>query len=239
MPRNVFNVVIDKIISAARVKVRNDDDNKTWEIDASTGCGSVAVKSLKPDGANTMPAGDAAARSIFTRVTDGANSMPAGDAAARAIFAKITDGANNMPAADSAARAHFTRFVPNRPASDLGAPIITFDHGTVAADWSNDLATSKTQNANYDLWITEISLFPLTDPTAEVGIQEIPFEIIISDVTDGENRALLMGGIPGNTHFRFGAPLKIQKGHSWYSLVRLGGATNLNIYTVINGFEEA
>ena len=218
MPRDVLNVVIDKIISAARFKVRNDDDTKTWDIDSSTGLGSVAVKSLKPDGANTTPAGDAAARSIFTRVTDGANAMPAGDAAARA---------------------HFTKFVPNRPVSDLGAQIIIFDHGTVAADWNTDSASAKNQSASYDLWITEVSLCLVADPTAEVAVQEIPFQLLVCDSTDNEYRALLTGGIPGNTHFSFGTPLKIPKGHSWYTVIKLGGATNLYIYTVINGFEEA
>ncbi len=72
MARSVFNVIIDRVISSVRVKVRDDSDSKTWEIDSSTGCGSVAVKSLKPDGAHSMPAGDDKSRPVFGKMVESA-----------------------------------------------------------------------------------------------------------------------------------------------------------------------
>ena len=218
MPRNIFTVVIDRMISAARVKVRNDDDTKTWEVDDTTGYGSVAVKDMKPDGTNSLPAMDAAARAGYQIITDGTNTMPAADAPARALHAK---------------------WVPERPASDLGASIIIFNHGTVSANWTNNQATAATQSADRDLWITDATLAPTSDPTTEIQSQHIPFQLIIEDTTDSQYRHLLSGGIPSLTHFSFNTPLKITRAHNWRTVVKLGGATNLNIYVTINGFEEA
>lgn len=218
MPRNIATVVIDRMISAARVRVRNDDDTATWFVDPATGCGRVAVMDLKPDAANRMPAMDCAARAGFQKITDGTYTLPTGDAPARAIHAK---------------------WVPARPASDLDAPIIVFTHGTVTANWSANSAAALTQSAARDLWITDISLVPTSNPTAEIQTQHIPFQLLIEDTTDAQYRALLLGGIPNAAHFSFNTPLKIARGHNWRSTVKLGGAANLNIYTVINGFEEA
>lgn len=265
MPRNIFTVVIDRMISAARVKVRDDTDAKTWDIDPATGLGGVAVKQLRPDGTNTMPAGDAAARAVYT--TEGNSAaiktaleiMDDWDDADRCKIqggntsdVKVTldgekvainefkpDGTNTLPAADAPARAHFTRFVPSRPASDLGAGIITFNHGTVAADWNIDSATTVTQSAGYDLWITDIDVAVLSDSTAEVAVQPIPFELYVYDNTDAQYRAILTGGIPDAPHFTFNTPLKIERNHGWYTGIKLGGATSLSIYVCINGYEEA
>jgi hypothetical protein len=218
MPRNIFTVVIDRMISAARVKVRNEDDSITWEVDASTGYGSVAVKDMKPDGTNRLPAMDAASRAGYQVITDGTNTMPAGDAPARALYAK---------------------WVPERPASDLDASIIIFNHGTVTANWSTNTAAAVAQSADRDLWITDVSLVPTSDPTSEIQTQHIPFQLFVEDTTDSQYRQILLGGIPGNTHFIFNTPLKISRSHNWRTGVKLGGAANLNIYAVINGFEEA
>ena len=288
MPRNVFNVIIDKIISVARVKVRDDADTVSWDIDTGTGYGSVAVRELKPDGANTMPAGDAPARAVFSKITDGAETASV-DASSRLETAEANsgdiktaveamqgtvdgwddsgrcgiqggntsdvkisldgekvgvndlkpDGSNAMPAGDDPARALHAKFVPERPASDLGSNIIIFNHGTVIANWSTDCATAVTQNADYDLWITEVDVVATTDPTAEIQTQEIPFELVVKDVTDNQYRNLLFGGIPGNTHFSFNTPLKIERNHQWRTDFKLGGATNICIYITVNGFEEA
>jgi hypothetical protein len=78
------------------------------------------------DGAShTLPAGDAAARSIFVRPTDGTNSMPAMDAAGRAGFVKVTDGTNTMPTGDAAARALFCTAIGDVAAgsADSGNPV--------------------------------------------------------------------------------------------------------------------
>jgi hypothetical protein len=56
MARNVFNVIVEKVISALRVKVRNDADDVSWQID-SNGRGVVSAEGVKPDGANLMPSG--------------------------------------------------------------------------------------------------------------------------------------------------------------------------------------
>lgn len=218
MPRNIFTVVIDRMITAARVKVRNEDDTKTWDVDSATGYGSVAVKDMKPDGTNSMPAMDAAPRAGYQIITDGMNIMPAGDTPARALHAK---------------------WIPARPASDLDASIIIFNHGTVTANWSTNTAAAMAQDADRDLWITDVSLVPTSDPTTEIQAQHIPFQLLIEDTTDSQYREILFGGIPGNTHFCFNTPLKISRSHSWRTGVKLGGAANLNIYAVINGFEEA
>ena len=218
MPGNIMTVVIDRIISAARVKVRNEDDTRTWNIDASTGFGSVAVKDLLPDGTHRMPAMDAAARAGYQIITDGANLMPMGDTPERALH---------------------TRRVPLRPASDLGAPVIIFSHGTVTANWSTNSASAVTQNSGYHLWITDVDLVFSSNPTTEIQSQHIPFQLMIEDTTDSQYRELLAGGIPNHTHFSFSTPLKIEKSHAWRTSVKLGGATNLNIYVAVNGFEEA
>lgn len=53
---------------------------------------AVDVTRMKPDGTNTMPSLDTAARRGYVQVTDGTNTLPIGDVASRAIFVKETDG---------------------------------------------------------------------------------------------------------------------------------------------------
>lgn len=72
MARSVINVIIDRVISSVRVKVRDEADSKTWEIDPSTGCGSVAVKSLAPDGTHAMPSGDDKSRPVYCKTAESA-----------------------------------------------------------------------------------------------------------------------------------------------------------------------
>lgn len=71
MARNVLNVIIDRVISLLRVKVRNDADDATWAID-SAGRGKVAVEGLKPDGTNAMPSGHDAGHAIFGKAVEAA-----------------------------------------------------------------------------------------------------------------------------------------------------------------------
>ena len=129
--------------------------------------------------------------------------------------------------------------LPTRLTSDLGASAVFLGHGTVTADWTIDDSTAKTQSATYNLYITDISVSSGTDLTTEIAIQEIPFKLIIQDGTDGQIRWFGMGSIPSNTHFNLLTPIKIQKGHEFYSRIYLGGATNANISVLINGFESA
>jgi hypothetical protein len=128
---------------------------------------------------------------------------------------------------------------PERPTSDLGAAIINFDHGTVTANWVQDSAAAVTQSASYNLWITDISLYSTTDPTAEIAVQEIPVNVIIYDSTDSQSRWYGQMSIPSNGVVSLNTPILIPKGHQWYTKIMLGGATDLYLYTVINGYEEA
>ena len=89
MSRNICNVIVDKVISAVRVKVRNDEDSKTWDIDAATGCGSVAVKDFKPDGAHAMPAGDCKDRPVYGKAVE---SAPTDTSKVNASFAMTWSG---------------------------------------------------------------------------------------------------------------------------------------------------
>lgn len=72
-----------------------------------SGTWTVAATTIKPDGTNTMPSLDVAARAGFVKITDGTNTQPAMDAVGRAGFVKITDGTNTMPTMDSTARPGF------------------------------------------------------------------------------------------------------------------------------------
>ncbi|MFA5217078.1 hypothetical protein [Sulfuricurvum sp.] len=128
---------------------------------------------------------------------------------------------------------------PDRPASDLGAAIIAFNHGTVTADWSADSATAVAQSGTYNLWVTGLSIYTGTDPTAECAVQEIPIQVIISDTTDGQNRWFGTLSLPTNGNITFSTPILIAKGHSWQTILKLGGATNLDLIITVNGFEEA
>jgi hypothetical protein len=132
--RGLFSVVIDRIYSMVRVKVRNDADTKTMNISASTGNVQVDVASMPagtgdataanqvfeiaalnaikgtdgvkkitdalPAGTNligkfgidqTTP-GTTNNVSVTTLKPDGTNTQPSGDAVGRAIFHKLTDG---------------------------------------------------------------------------------------------------------------------------------------------------
>ena len=129
--------------------------------------------------------------------------------------------------------------LPTRLTSDLGASGIAFSHGTVAADFTLDSATEKTQSATYNLYITDMSLDYSTDPTAEVAVQEIPCKCSITDTTDSQWRGRAIFSIPSNCHISFNTPIKIAKGHNWRTDLYLGGATNLSLVVVINGFESA
>jgi len=128
---------------------------------------------------------------------------------------------------------------PIRVTSDLGAGAVILDHGTVTADYAADNSAIKTQSASYDLWITDLSINVVTDPTAEIAIQPIPFVIRIYDTTDTQIRWEGTGSIPNRCHFNFNTPLKITAGHGFRTILYLGGATDLDMLTCINGFETA
>jgi len=125
-----------------------------------------------------------------------------------------------------------------RVSSDLGAASVRTAHGVVAATWTADLAAQITQSATYNFYITDITCYISTDPTAEVAVQEIPLLVLISDVTDDERRWAGNMSIPSNTHMSFNTPIKIPKGHNFRTDVYLGGATDLDMYFNLNGFES-
>lgn len=81
------------LVTSGRMKLFN---GTTWDRvrgDITNGI-DVDVTRVKPDGTNTMPSLDVAARRGYVQVTDGTNSLPTMDAAARAGFVKVTDGTN-------------------------------------------------------------------------------------------------------------------------------------------------
>jgi len=126
-----------------------------------------------------------------------------------------------------------------RPSSDLNAACVIMDHGTVTADWSADYSSTKTQTSGYHFWITELSVVSDTDPTSELATQPIPFRIGIYDVTDSEWRWIGFGCIPNNTHFSFRTPIKITSTHQYRTQIQLGGATNLQMAVILNGYETS
>ena len=125
----------------------------------------------------------------------------------------------------------------DRPTSDLGASCIIMDHANVVADFAADNSAIKTQSALYDLWITDLSVVSDTDPTAEVAVQAIPFKVAIYDTTDSQYRWICIGCIPNCCHFSFNTPIKIQAGHGFRTVLYLGGATDLTMVCIANGYE--
>ena len=137
-----------------------------------------------------------------------------------------------------ATKDYIQRFVemPFYFASYLLGGYMSFDHGTVTADWSADNATAAKYSTLLEFYITDLSLVVQTDPTAEAAIQEIPILVVITDTTDSENRWAGMMSIPSNCHVSFKTPVVIPANHNFRTTVYLGGATNLAIVTCINGF---
>lgn len=80
---------------------------------------NVYVTTVKPDGTNTAPSMDAAARRGYVTHTDGTNSMPTGDAVARRIYHQHTDGTNSTPAMDVAARRGYQQITDGTDSLDI------------------------------------------------------------------------------------------------------------------------
>ena len=164
------------------------------------------------------------------------NHMNAGDTVGRAVFSKITDGTDTALVTGEGVLREV--ILPTRKTSDLAAAALTFAHGVVTADWTEDTPASKTQSATYSLYITDVSVVVNTDLTTEIAIQEIPLSVEIIDETDDETRWMGLLSIPSNTHVSFNTPLRIYKGRLWETRLKLGGATNADISIIINGFES-
>ena len=276
----------------------------------------MQVDSVKPDGANTLPAMDAVARAGFQKITDGtetasvntssqlevaeANSttikndtaiikadtatiktdtalikadvatvqddiavikadtatiktdttaiknavqiMDDWDSADRckvdttgqtvAVSTVKPDGTNTMPSGDLPARAVNIVKTPNRPLI-----VISGTGGTITADWSQAAFPTTTQSASYDLWITDIALDTITDPTADT--QPAGIAVDVQWFVGGVLNLLWTASIPNNSHIHLATPVKVPKNTSHGIKVRLGGSTNLNIYCTEIGFETA
>lgn len=67
---------------------------------------------------NVAPAGDAAARASFVKVTNGTQTMPTGDAATRPVFVELTDGAAAVGTAGNPVRVSPTAVVASASTDD-------------------------------------------------------------------------------------------------------------------------
>jgi len=127
----------------------------------------------------------------------------------------------------------------SRPTCDLGVTCIIMDHETVTADYAVNQSGPYGHTSGYDLWITDLTVVTNTDPTTEVAIQPIPFKVAIYDSTSGAYRWIGVGSIPNCCHFSFRTPIRIKSGKALKTWFCLGGATDLAIIVILNGYEVA
>lgn len=116
---------------------------------------------------------------------------------------------------------------------------LQLDHGMVVADYAWNTSGTKTQSSLRNFYITDISLRIDTDPTTEIAIQQIPISILVYKTLPSVAQIWQgTGGIPNGTNWHFTTPLRIPKGITWHTRLKLGGATNLSMQTVCHGYES-
>lgn len=201
------------------------DDTAIDNVGALETGGNLAAIKAKTDNIPASPATEGGNLASIKAKTD---NIPAQGQALAANALPVVLPVLQVP--DAQARSMFQTVLPARPATGVNT-----SGGTVTADYSLVALGTFSQSASYDLWITDIVVGSITDPTAELAIQ--PVNINCQYYINGSNAFLFDLQWPGNTRIHLKTPIKVGKGITHGLRIRLGGATALNVYWSFSGFE--